>query len=182
MNQIAHNSTETEQIFSVNKCKCSLCKRMGSMRMNSHKIKTTTLCILILKTLKEMKPEKEFFSMKQDIYGFVNEHKTCLLGFSLFTKPNWKKMLLDTFNHCTKIETGKGYGLRASFRLKSGSENQKTEASESTIESVASYETPSAFRVSFVKKQVIFNDHYVFCDDGVFEIKQNCCEESPQKK
>ena len=179
---IAPNSTETEQPMYAIKCKCALCKKMGCMRTNSHKIKTTTLCILILKTLKEMKPEKDFFSMKQDIYGFVNEHKACLAGFSLFAKPNWKKMLLDTFNHCTKIETGKGYGLRASFRLKEGFENQKSEASETTNDSSNVYETPSAFKVSCVKKQIIFNDHFVFDQFGVFEIKQKCCEETPQKK
>ncbi|KAL7719354.1 hypothetical protein QTN25_003075 [Entamoeba marina] len=42
--------------------------------------------------------------MKEDIYDYVSDH--------------WVKMLLDTFNHCSFIETGRAYGLRASFRLK----------------------------------------------------------------
>lgn len=108
-------------------CNCTLCKKVMFLRNNSNKIKTTTLCVLILKALKEIKPEKEFYSMRQDIYDFVGEHWNCVRSFSIFTKPNWKKMLLDTFNHCTNIETGKNFGLRASFRIKNKQEENKSE-------------------------------------------------------
>ena len=108
-------------------CNCSLCKKVMFLKNNSNKIKTTTLCVLILKALKEIKPEKEFYSMRQDIYDFVSEHWSCVKGFSIFSKPNWKKMLLDTFNHCTHIETGRNYGLRASFRIKIKGEESKSE-------------------------------------------------------
>ena len=181
--QVSKASTETDTMYpSLRKCKCSLCKRMGCMRSNSHKIKATTLCILILKTLKEMKPEKEYFSMKQDIYTFVSDHRSCLTGFSIFDKPNWKKMLLDTFNHCTKIETGKTVGLRASFRLKNNVDQQKTEASETSNESVGSSEPPSAFRVSYIQKQILFNTNYEFNEYGVYPINQVACQQSPEKK
>lgn len=113
-------------------CTCALCKKVMFLKNNSNKIKTTTLCVLILKALKEIKPEKEFFSMRQDIYDFVGEHWNCVKGFSIFSKPNWKKMLLDTFNHCTNIETGKNYGLRASFRIKNKQEETKSETAEHT--------------------------------------------------
>ena len=114
-------------------CNCSLCKKVMFLKNNSNKIKTTTLCVLILKALKEIKPEKEFYSMRQDIYDFVGEHWNCVKGFSIFSKPNWKKMLLDTFNHCTNIETGKNHGLRASFRIKNKAEESKSETNEQQV-------------------------------------------------
>ncbi|BFU20384.1 hypothetical protein KM1_130570 [Entamoeba histolytica HM-3:IMSS] len=118
-------------------CTCCLCKRVVLLTNGIKKIKTTDLCILILKSLKELKPEKEFYSMKQDIYEFVNEHWNCLKHFSVFTKPHWKKILLDTFNHCTNIETGKNFKLRASFRIRSKTSNDnKSESSESGTKTV----------------------------------------------
>ncbi|EDR28987.1 hypothetical protein EDI_180220 [Entamoeba dispar SAW760] len=120
-------------------CTCCLCKRVVLLRNGLKKIKTTDLCILILKSLKELKPEKEFYSMKQDIYEFVTEHWNCVKDFSVFTKPHWKKILLDTFNHCTNIETGKNFKLRASFRIRSKTANDnKSESSESGAKTVVS--------------------------------------------
>ena len=158
--------------FNNKNCNCCLCKKVSFLKNNSNKIKTTTLCVLILKALGEIKPEKEFYSMRQDIYDFVGEHWNCVKNFSIFTKPNWKKMLLDTFNHCTNIETGKNYGLRASFRIKNKQdENTKSESfSESKNNEI--YNDKSVARSVMIDRNSnenynansseMFNDHNLF--------------------
>ncbi|KAL7719630.1 Uncharacterized protein QTN25_003329 [Entamoeba marina] len=99
-------------------CDCGLCRKALFLQTSQSKIKTTSLCVMILKSLKQLKPLKDFYSMKEDIYDYVSDHWVVISQFSIFQKANWKKMLLDTFNHCSFIETGRAYGLRASFRLK----------------------------------------------------------------
>ena len=102
-------------------CNCQLCKKywIGIHSGNGINMTATSLCVLILQSLMELDPSKSFYSMKEDIYGFVVRHWQCVRPyFDLFSKKKWKKMLLDTFHHCNRIESGGGYGLKASFRLK----------------------------------------------------------------
>ena len=99
-------------------CQCPLCKKGCFLMSTTCKMKGTAVCVLILKSLMYLKPEKSSYSMKEDIYDFIQHHWVYLREISMFKKSNWKKLVLDTFNHCTSIETGKVCGQRASFRLK----------------------------------------------------------------
>ncbi|ELP93282.1 hypothetical protein EIN_056570 [Entamoeba invadens IP1] len=134
-------------------CKCSLCKKVEFLKSSQNRVKTTALCVLILKSLKELKPEKEFYSMKQDIYDFVSEHWNCVSSFSIFKRQNYKKLLLDTFNHCSCIETGRNYGLRASFRLKEKKINESVAGASSECEKNSLVEVMKEVKTEVVQCQ-----------------------------
>ena len=86
-------------------CECLLCKKITITTMP--KIKTTRLCVLILKSLKYLKPELEYYSLKNDINSYIMDHWDLLSKLNQFKNGNWRKSLLDAFNHCNKIESGK---------------------------------------------------------------------------
>ena len=99
-------------------CSCFLCKKLTISP--TPKIKTTTLCVLILKSLRKLKPELEYYSLKNDINGYITDHWNLLTKLNQFRNTNWRKSLLDAFNHCNKIESGKQVcHNRGYYRLKS---------------------------------------------------------------
>ncbi|KAL7718749.1 Uncharacterized protein QTN25_003707 [Entamoeba marina] len=101
------------------RCCCCLCRKSQFFQYQNPKIKTTRICILILKSLKSLHPLQEFFSMKDDIYNFIHDHWWLLERLSIFQKTNWKKSILDSFNHCTSIESGKDVNnKRGCYKLK----------------------------------------------------------------
>ncbi|ELP90001.1 hypothetical protein EIN_403150 [Entamoeba invadens IP1] len=88
-------------------CTCSLCQSQDTFLMDDPKVKTTRLCVLILKSLKDLKPSVEYFSLRADINVFIEDHWKLLSKLKLFKSPNYRKALLDAFNHCNLIESGK---------------------------------------------------------------------------
>ncbi|ELP90772.1 hypothetical protein EIN_026210 [Entamoeba invadens IP1] len=100
-------------------CGCCICRKSGYFNVPSPKIKNTRLCVLILQALKEISPIPDYFNLKNDIYVFVEDHWDILYRLPILQKQNWKKALLDAFNHCTYIESGKDlFRNRGYYRLK----------------------------------------------------------------
>ena len=117
------------------KCHCDVCQL--TMNGKHDQLKTTTICVTILKVLTKMKPEQEFFSLKTDIHPFIQSHWNKLIQMKQFQQKNWKKAILDAFNHCTMIESGKEqfekrglYKLKKSFFKKEMQQNAQLNAME----------------------------------------------------
>ncbi|EMS16963.1 hypothetical protein KM1_179330 [Entamoeba histolytica HM-3:IMSS] len=92
------------------------------------KIKTTKLCVLILRSLKMLHPEMECYSIKTDINEFIQSHWVMLVKLKIFQTAQWKKAILDALNHCPLIECGKDFCHdRGYYRLK---DNETTEKKE----------------------------------------------------
>lgn len=107
-------------------CTCCLCEKI--LHETEPIIKTTRLCILILKSLKQLKPTNEYFSLKHDINGFITDHWTLLSKLRQFQNTNWRKSLLDAFNHCNQIESGKEVcHNRGYYRLREMKKEVKSE-------------------------------------------------------
>ncbi|ELP89473.1 hypothetical protein EIN_391080 [Entamoeba invadens IP1] len=103
-------------------CSCCLCQKSRLFQLANPKIKTTKLCVLILKSLKMLHPELECFSIKTDIADFIKDHWGLLIKLKLFQSVQYKKSLLDALNHCPQIECGKDFCHdRGYYRLKEGS-------------------------------------------------------------
>ncbi|EMD44524.1 Hypothetical protein EHI5A_029860 [Entamoeba histolytica KU27] len=106
-------------------CHCLLCQKSEISEGQDLKMKTTKLCVMILKSLKLLKPENEFFSLKNDIKEFITNHWPILSKLKQFKTPNWRKALLDAFNHCNLIESGKDVcHNRGYYKLKDHSKQQ----------------------------------------------------------
>ena len=102
-------------------CPCMLCSKTNLFASSQPRIKTTKLCALILRSLMSLKPEKEFYNLKEDIYVFISQHWSLLSKLKQFKNKAWKKSLLDAFNHCNLIESGKDIIQgRGYYRLRSG--------------------------------------------------------------
>ncbi|EDR27355.1 hypothetical protein EDI_129820 [Entamoeba dispar SAW760] len=99
------------------RCLCCICEQEVTL-LKENKLKTTKLCILILRSLKKLHPMNDYFSLKKDIYLFIKNHWNILGKIKLFQKPNWKKCILDALNHCSSIESGKDvFHYRGYYRL-----------------------------------------------------------------
>ena len=91
----------------ISTCKCCLCKEYEHIKGTT--IKTTKICKIILMSLMDLKPDLEFYSLKADIHPFILRHWHLLINFSQFKNKNWKKSILDAFNHSAGIESGKDF-------------------------------------------------------------------------
>ena len=94
MNQHAYYNQPMDAL-----CQCDICHLIQN---RNDQIKTTTICVTILKVLTKMKPEKEFFSLKSDIHPFIQNHWNKLVLMKQFQQKNWKKAILDAVNASTK--------------------------------------------------------------------------------
>ncbi|EKE42416.1 hypothetical protein ENUP19_0280G0017 [Entamoeba nuttalli] len=102
-------------------CQCTICRKVRFFTSEKPKIKTTRLCVLILQSLKEIKPLQDYFNLRDDVYSFIQQHWNILSNLTTFKKQNWKKSILDAFNHCPQIESGKGlFNNRGYYKLKDG--------------------------------------------------------------
>ncbi|EDR27363.1 hypothetical protein EDI_129900 [Entamoeba dispar SAW760] len=111
-------------------CYCYLCQKSKMFEISNPKIKTTKLCVLILRSLKMLHPEMECYSIKTDINEFIQSHWDMLVKLKIFQSTQWKKAILDALNHCPLIECGKDFCHdRGYYRLK---DNETTEKKEET--------------------------------------------------
>ncbi|EDR23264.1 hypothetical protein EDI_122010 [Entamoeba dispar SAW760] len=102
-------------------CPCTICRKVGFFSSEKPKIKTTRLCVLILQSLKEIKPLQDYFNLKDDVYLFIQQHWNILSNITIFKKQNWKKSILDAFNHCPQIKSGKElFNNIGYYKLKDG--------------------------------------------------------------
>ena len=109
-------------------CSCFLCQKSRLFEISNPKIKTTQLCILILKSLKNLYPELECFSIKLHINDFIKNHWSLLEKLKIFQSNQWKKSILDALNHCPSIECGKDFCHdRGYYRLKENIKGSKTD-------------------------------------------------------
>ena len=114
------NMKQKEYSETKRECNCLVCKTLT--RSQPSAIKTTKLCVLIMKVLQEREPEKEFFTLKTDVNEFISSHWSLLSKLRQFQQKNWRKCILDAFNHCTVIESGKDkFETRGIYRLKQNS-------------------------------------------------------------
>ncbi|ELP85405.1 hypothetical protein EIN_086870 [Entamoeba invadens IP1] len=119
--------TVTSSPVPPKKCHCSLCQKKDVFQAEDPKMKTTKLCIIILKSLKEMHPDVEFFSLKNDINVFIKNHWALLSNLPLFKTNHYRKALLDAFNHCQMIESGKNtIHNRGFYKLSEGKREKVT--------------------------------------------------------
>ncbi|EDR24714.1 hypothetical protein EDI_235160 [Entamoeba dispar SAW760] len=122
-------------------CYCSICKKQQYFLVPNPKIKTTRLCVLILSSLRCLKPLNEYFQLKTDIYDFITDHWHLLGRLKLFQQQNWKKAILDAFNHCPQIESGKDKSVgRGFYKLKNKYDNNASEKVELKTELYQQYE------------------------------------------
>ena len=91
-----------------------------------------------MKSLSTLFPEKEFFSLRNDIHPFIKSHWEKLSVFKQFQQKNWKKAILDAFNHCALIESGKEMtDKRGYYKLKD--EQKLTKRSQKSISVLHNY-------------------------------------------
>ncbi|KAL7722303.1 Uncharacterized protein QTN25_001050 [Entamoeba marina] len=119
-------------------CDCPMCKKTSFFNSSSPKIKTTKLCVLILQSLQFLKPMNEYFSLKNDINAFITNHWNLLTKLKQFQAKNWRKALLDAFNHCSLIESGKDvFHNRGYYRLKQNKKERPQPKQVETQKSLA---------------------------------------------
>ncbi|ELP84071.1 hypothetical protein EIN_212710 [Entamoeba invadens IP1] len=118
---------------STKACPCSICKKAVLYTSTPQKIKTTKLCVMILNALKEVHPHIEYFSLKVDIFPFVTTHWRILSVFKQLRGSKWRKALLDAFNHCTLIQSGKGVCKTRGFYKIKEAEDQTVSSSEASV-------------------------------------------------
>ena len=113
-------------------------------------MKTTSICVLIMKSLHKFFPEEEFFSLSKDIMVFITHHWKILSTQKQFQKENWRKGILDSFNHCPAIESGiEHLNKRGFYRLKPIEiKNCKLEGYEDK------YQQPRMKQIPFVQFQI----------------------------
>ena len=112
-------------------CYCTICKKRQFFLVPNPKIKTTRLCVLILRSL---------HCLKTDIYTFITDHWELLGKLKLFQSPNWKKAILDAFNHCSQIESGKNQCFGRGYYNLKHEENNLAEKIEIKTELYQQYE------------------------------------------
>ena len=112
----------------VLQCDCYLCQKGKMFDLQSPKIKTTKLCVMILKSLQEMFPDLTCFSIKLHINDFIKQHWEILSKLKIFQSEHWRKSILDALNHCPLIECGKDFCHdRGYYRLKENIPDKKEE-------------------------------------------------------
>ena len=109
----------------VKQCQCYCCQELTNHPDKTYK--TTRICVMILKSLETLKPGYEYFSLKTDVIEFINTHWSLLSQLKQFQTANWRKGIMDAFNHCTLIESGKSQvDQRGFYRLKVGGVDRRT--------------------------------------------------------
>ena len=120
-NSNENNVTINKQIVSsgIPNCNCHLCQKSKLFEGPNPKIKTTKLCVMILKSLKMLYPELECFSIRLHLNDFIQKHWPMMSKLKTFQSTHWKKSILDALNHCPLIECGKEFHHdRGYYRLK----------------------------------------------------------------
>ncbi|EKE42483.1 hypothetical protein ENUP19_0105G0002 [Entamoeba nuttalli] len=88
-------------------CCCIICQKKSMFLVQNPKIKTTQFVILILNSLKILKPGVEYFSLTKDILPFVKEHMSLFINLKIFKTGKWRKSILDALNHSLEVESGR---------------------------------------------------------------------------
>ncbi|ELP94101.1 hypothetical protein EIN_184580 [Entamoeba invadens IP1] len=78
-------------------CPCLVCTRTDDLK----RLKSCWASIVkvVFYSLQTLFPNKEFFSLKRDVYPYVEVHRKLLSQIRLIGSKNWKKKLLDAISH-----------------------------------------------------------------------------------
>ncbi|ELP85290.1 hypothetical protein EIN_085020 [Entamoeba invadens IP1] len=125
------------EVKTLNTCTCYLCTKSNT-DTKMKEVKATTLCLWILKSLKQLNPDQEFFSFRFDVCNFVDLHSCVLKELTSKSRKTWKKNLLDALNRSDRVENGKDNFLgRGYYRLK------KSNSSEESLSSIVLPQSPT---------------------------------------
>ncbi|EDR22483.1 hypothetical protein EDI_203950 [Entamoeba dispar SAW760] len=100
-------STHIQEARTVHCCQCLICKKETFFQTKNPKMKTTRLVLLILKSLKVLKPQIEYYSLVKDILPFINDHLPLFQNLKIFQNGKWRKSILDALNHSAQVESGR---------------------------------------------------------------------------
>ncbi|KAL7718517.1 Homologous-pairing protein 2 winged helix domain-containing protein [Entamoeba marina] len=115
-------------------CNCCICQKEQFFRTANPKIKTTRLAVLILKSLKMLKPEIEYYSLKGDILPYISSHLHLFSNLKIFRGPNFRKSLLDALNHSSLIESGReACHNRGYYRLRQNDKSVQNEDKNAVV-------------------------------------------------
>ncbi|EKE42774.1 hypothetical protein ENUP19_0260G0003 [Entamoeba nuttalli] len=107
-------------------CQCPICMKGTFFQTKNPKMKTTRLVLLILKSLKVLKPEIEYYSLVKDILPFINNHLQLFQNLKIFKNGKWRKSILDALNHSALVESGREVCKnRGFYKLKEDEEENK---------------------------------------------------------
>ena len=114
MNQFVFKQNEEkpkqreQQTKRLELCLCPLCINGIGHEGNTQMISWIYIMRVILYSLTKLYPSIEYFTLKKDIYGYVNTHWHIFGKLRQFTdKPNkWKKAFLDALSHSPYFESG----------------------------------------------------------------------------
>ncbi|BFU18574.1 hypothetical protein EHI8A_156030 [Entamoeba histolytica HM-1:IMSS-B] len=107
-------------------CHCPICMKGTFFQTKNPKMKTTRLVLLILKSLKVLNPEIEYYSLVKDILPFINNHLQLFQNLKIFKNGKWRKSILDALNHSALVESGREVCKnRGFYKLKENEEENK---------------------------------------------------------
>ncbi|KAL7719198.1 Uncharacterized protein QTN25_003572 [Entamoeba marina] len=132
-----------------------------------NKMRWTVLCTLILRSLKVMKQEQDFFCLKKDIYSFVEDHWDIFSKLEQFSCGTWKKAIVDALNHSTLFESGKDIKkVSGYYRLSDSFERKNIDVEDFITKKLVIYQdsfksTSSSKRVKRSKESIHSTDEKV---------------------
>ncbi|EDR22319.1 hypothetical protein EDI_076570 [Entamoeba dispar SAW760] len=121
-------STQQEPVEMNAYCCCIICQKKSMFLVQNPKIKTTRFVVLILTSLKVLKPGVEYYSLTKDILPFVKDHMPLFTNLKIFKTGKWRKSILDALNHSLEVESGREvcknrgfYKLKSEIKKSTGS-------------------------------------------------------------
>ncbi|KAH3761131.1 histidine kinase [Pelomyxa schiedti] len=89
-------------------CSCLICQRETPLCLRKRRYPTWDKVIrVVFYCLSQLYPSKKYFSLKDDVYNFVEEHwsRVCL---KKRRADHWRKSMQDTISHSNLFESGVG--------------------------------------------------------------------------
>ncbi|EGC31158.1 hypothetical protein DICPUDRAFT_82941 [Dictyostelium purpureum] len=81
---------------------CLICNRDIPPCLSSRSVSWVSILRVVFYSLKNLYPEKEYFNLKKDVYGYVATHWSLICTKKKKT-PGWRKQLQDALSHCRRL-------------------------------------------------------------------------------
>ncbi|EFA76056.1 histidine kinase [Heterostelium album PN500] len=81
---------------------CLICTRELPPCLVSRSVSWVSILRVVFYSLKKLYPEKEYFNLKKDVYGYVAAHWDVICTKKKRT-PGWRKQLQDALSHCRRL-------------------------------------------------------------------------------
>ncbi|KYR00485.1 histidine kinase A [Tieghemostelium lacteum] len=98
-NNINYNENAT---LCQNPSQCLICTRSLPPCLSSRTVSWVSILRVVFYSLKQIYPEKEYFNLKKDVYGYVAAHWYLICSKKKKT-TGWRKQLQDALSHCRRL-------------------------------------------------------------------------------